>query len=128
MEQYRDLPTGTIGAIAELVVSADLMAHGIPVFRALSPNCKFDLAIAHRSRLLGIEVRTAYQRRESKLIDFMGKHQGADLFGLFVHGTTKVFYFPVSDQGREFCELFNLTQAESTVKIRLTNSKRQSIE
>jgi hypothetical protein len=53
-----NLPTGTIGAISELRVAADLLAKGYEVFRALSPSCSCDLAILQKGKLLRVEVRT----------------------------------------------------------------------
>jgi hypothetical protein len=55
---YKGLPTGSIGAIGELRASADLLAKGYEVFRALSAHCSCDLAILKDRRLLRIEVRT----------------------------------------------------------------------
>jgi hypothetical protein len=50
--------TSTIGAAAEMLVSADLLSRGIEVFRALNIHCSCDL-IAHRhGRLVRIEVKT----------------------------------------------------------------------
>ena len=53
------IPKGTIGAISELRVSADLMARGYHVFRAMSPACPGDLMVfkGEQSPIL-VEVRT----------------------------------------------------------------------
>lgn len=59
------LPTGTSGAISELRVCCDLLAHGFEVFRAVSPSCSCDLAILRDGRLLRIEVRTGYVHKFS---------------------------------------------------------------
>jgi hypothetical protein len=53
-----DLPTGTVGAISELVVCAKLMGHGWHVFRCQSPNAPFDLVAVKGDRIRKIEVRT----------------------------------------------------------------------
>lgn len=52
------IPKGTVGAIAELAVSVDLLSRGYEVFRALSPHCSCDLAINLGGRLIRVEVRT----------------------------------------------------------------------
>lgn len=57
--QRRSLPTGTVGAISELRVAADLLQRGYAVFRALSPSCPCDLAILWDNRLFKMEVKTA---------------------------------------------------------------------
>lgn len=58
---------GTIGAVGELKVSADLMARGYEVFRALSPACSCDLAIIANGQLFRVEVRTGVQYPNGRL-------------------------------------------------------------
>lgn len=55
-----DIPTGTIGAISELVISADLLRRGFAVFRAVSPSCSCDLAVLKDGKLFRVEVTTGY--------------------------------------------------------------------
>lgn len=57
------MPTGTVGAISELVVAVDLLRKGYEVFRALSVNASCDLAIIKDGVLLRIEVRTAHTNK-----------------------------------------------------------------
>src|SRR5229473_1308913 len=45
IRQFPDLSASKVGAISELVVTADLLAKGFDVFRALSPAASCDLAI-----------------------------------------------------------------------------------
>lgn len=52
------LPTGTVGAISELVVGADLLRQGYEVFRALSPACSCDLLALKGGVMIRLEVRT----------------------------------------------------------------------
>ncbi len=59
----------TIGAISELVVSADLMAHGYAVFRALSPACSCDLVVVAAGKSCRVEVRTG-RRKSNGSISF----------------------------------------------------------
>lgn len=53
------LSPGTIGAISELHVCADLLLRGYEVFRSVSPTASCDLAVLRGSRLLRIEVKSA---------------------------------------------------------------------
>ncbi len=55
-----DIPTGSVGAVAELRVSAELLIKGYEVFRAVSSSCSCDLAVLKGGKLLRIEVRTGY--------------------------------------------------------------------
>ncbi len=56
------ITTGTMGAIGELRVAAELLSKGYEVFRAVSPACSCDLAVLKNGQLLRIEVRTAPAR------------------------------------------------------------------
>lgn len=55
-EPPTDLAPGDVGALGELVVSADLMRRGYAVFRALSPSCPCDLIAMKDDKLLRVEV------------------------------------------------------------------------
>jgi hypothetical protein len=55
------IPTGTVGAMHELLVAADLMKRGSHVFRALSPSCPGDLMILQGSKIKIVEVTTGYR-------------------------------------------------------------------
>ena len=44
-KSFGGITCATIGAISELMVSADLLKKGYEVFRAVSPSCSCDLAI-----------------------------------------------------------------------------------
>lgn len=46
------------GTIGELLVSADLLARGYAVFRAMSPACPCDLIAMRSSEVTRVEVRT----------------------------------------------------------------------
>jgi hypothetical protein len=56
------IATSTSGAIAELVVSADLMAKEYAVFRAVSPACACDLVVIAGGVSYRVEVRTGERR------------------------------------------------------------------
>lgn len=53
-----NIPTGTIGALAELMVSCELMRVGYEVFRAMSPSSDSDLIAIKDNTIYKIEVRT----------------------------------------------------------------------
>jgi hypothetical protein len=52
-----DIAPSTVGAVAELRVSCDLMARGYAVFRALSPACFCDLVVYVGELAFRVEVR-----------------------------------------------------------------------
>jgi hypothetical protein len=53
-----NVPTGTVGAIHELIVCTDLLKRGYHVFRAMSPACPCDVAVLCNKQLLRVEVTT----------------------------------------------------------------------
>ena len=55
---HYNLSPGTIGALNELKVCADLMIKGYNVFRCVSPNSPHDLIISNDERILRVEVTT----------------------------------------------------------------------
>lgn len=59
--RYPNISTGTVGALTELEVAADLLKKGYEVFRSLSPSASCDLAVLQNGVLRRIEVRTAYR-------------------------------------------------------------------
>jgi len=58
----------TIGAIGELLVSADLLKRGYNVFRSLSASADCDLVILTCRKLYRIEVTTGCKTRGGKLM------------------------------------------------------------
>jgi hypothetical protein len=64
---YKNLSTGTIGAIGELRVCADLLSKGYEVFRALSPSCSCDLLASKNGKTHSIEVKTSNRYKSGKL-------------------------------------------------------------
>lgn len=55
----------TKGAIAELLVAADLMKQGFEVYRALSPDSKCDLLAIKNNQVFHYEIRTANYYKSS---------------------------------------------------------------
>lgn len=64
---YPELPSGTLGALRELLVCADLMKRGYHVYRAQSPACPCDLIAIKGDLMLRVEVKTAYRRADGSL-------------------------------------------------------------
>lgn len=59
---------GKVGAIAELVVCADLIRRGFEVFRSVSQDCSCDLIVLKDGQAQRVEVKTAVQREEELFI------------------------------------------------------------
>lgn len=53
-----DVAPGTIGAISELLITADLMNRGFHVFRGVGPHCSCDLIAVAKNVMLRVEVKT----------------------------------------------------------------------
>ena len=49
---------GSVGAVSELLVCADLLRKGYEVFRSVSPHCSCDMVILKAGRFVRVEVRT----------------------------------------------------------------------
>jgi hypothetical protein len=94
-----NIPSGTTGAITEMMVGSDLMQRGFSVFRALSPACFCDLIATNDSLTLRVEARTGYQYGSTGRIHFP-KNVAAtvDLFGVFVPSQNKVVYFKLQKE------------------------------
>lgn len=63
-----DLPTGTVGALSELLVCTNLLERGFSVFRSVSPSCPCDLIAMKDSKTIRVEVKTAYMSLGGKLM------------------------------------------------------------
>ncbi len=89
-----NLSTPTVGTIAELKVSTDLLIKGFEVFRSLSPACSCDLAILKNKNLIRVEVRTGYKNNKGKIL-FPKKDSDLnrqDVFAVVVKN--EIFYIP----------------------------------
>jgi hypothetical protein len=82
----RGLPSGTVGTISELTISADLLSKKYEVFRALSQNCSCDLAILKNGKLLRIEVRTGYKDMVSGKVFTTKRRVRADILAIVAGG------------------------------------------
>ena len=87
------LSKGTVGAIAELRVSSELLLKNYEVFRALSPNSSCDLAILKNGKLIRVEVRTGYVNETTGNIHYSRHNVRADVVAVVLpdriiyHGT-----------------------------------------
>ncbi len=59
---------GKVGAVVELIVSADLLRRGYEVFRALSQSASCDILAMKDGAILRIEVRSCQLRRDGGVI------------------------------------------------------------
>jgi hypothetical protein len=91
LSNYPGVAPGTVGALAELLVSADLMAKKYHVFRALSPSCPCDLIAMKDGTMKRIEVRTAY-RNSANVVTYGKQNFAADHWALCLPGT--IIYDP----------------------------------
>lgn len=89
------LSSGTVGALAELACSVDLMEKGYAVFRALSPACICDLIAFKDGKFLRVEVRTGYKGEADKIsFPMTPKDKGRqDIFAVYIRSRKEVEYF-----------------------------------
>lgn len=85
------LPTGTVGALHELRVCADLLAQGFHVFRSMSPSCPCDLAILRDTQLLRVEVRAGHKSVAGRVRCSWDRLEYADVLAV-VLGSGKIIY------------------------------------
>lgn len=64
----KGIAPGTVGAIAELAVSIDLMKNGFEVYRALSPSSKCDILAIKNGKSYPIEIRSGYINTKNKIV------------------------------------------------------------
>jgi hypothetical protein len=83
---------GTVGAIAEMIVSAQFLSNGYSVFRALSQSCFCDLIVIKGTTIKRVEVRTGYRYPSTGKLSFPKKTHGEiDLFAVYERNTGKVY-------------------------------------
>lgn len=84
------IPPGTVGAVHELIVSADLMKFGLHVFRAMSPCCPCDLAVLHNGKMFRIEVTTGHSIGTLSKVFYPSKNKlHFDVLAVVVGGIVK---------------------------------------
>jgi hypothetical protein len=88
-----DLSTVNVGAMSELLVSADLLRRGYDVFRALSQGCYCDLIAVKKNSTLHIEVRTGYTSSTTGKMVFPKKKRGTiDIFAICDRNSLDIHY------------------------------------
>ena len=90
----KNIATGTVGAIGELLVSADLMKKGFEVYRALSPSSSCDILVLKENKMKRIEVRTGYRSTDGKRITTIRDNFRADHLAIVIHNTNEIIYEP----------------------------------
>lgn len=95
--RYADtsIQSGAVGAISELIVSAELMKKGYTVFRALSPDAFCDLLIHKDGKIKRVEVTTGYQTAKGtishpKKLETMIERD-IDILAVYLRITEKVY-------------------------------------
>lgn len=95
-EWQSGLAPGTIGALAELIVCADLLKAGWSVFRNVSPHGFCDLVAVKDGTTRFIEVRTGGRLRSGELTYPKNlRGNGVTDFAVYLPEGNAVFYFAV---------------------------------
>lgn len=90
----------TVGAIAELEVSCDLMKKGYSVFRSVSPASNFDLVGFLGEKLVTFEVRTGYIYTTGTLGFQRKPTDRADFYAVVVRSPYKILYVRNAGENR----------------------------
>lgn len=90
LNRKNNIPSGSVGAMHELVVSADLIRRGFNVFRALSPSCPCDLAIIKDKKLYRVEVTTGYLTKKGIIMHINKDSNKYDLL-VIVHNDNIIY-------------------------------------
>lgn len=92
----RRLSSGTVGAVAELIVAADLLSLGYEVFRSVSQSCSCDLVALREGSWLRIEVRTGSRLKSGGLtFSFKPRDENRhDVMAVYVPGERSITYRP----------------------------------
>jgi hypothetical protein len=95
--RQRGLSSGSVGAMSELRICADLLRLGYYVFRSVGPNSPYDVIAVKHGKLLKIEIRTGILGASDK--PYFNKrtnhsHDLCDVFGVYVEENDSIFYDP----------------------------------
>lgn len=88
----KSLPSGTVGAISELLVAEWLMKKGYDVYRALSPASKSDLAISKNGTFAKVEVKTGYKGETGRITFPQKPTEDAHIFAVVLHNTNEIVF------------------------------------
>jgi len=86
------LTNGTVGALHEIVVCADLLRRGYHVFRAISPSCPCDLIATRNGDSLRVEVTTGSYGRDDAVSYPRHKVERFDLIAVVTTRDTMIRY------------------------------------
>ena len=87
------LPTGTVGAISELLVAGDLLKKGYGVFRSVSPSCYCDILAIKNGEISEVEVRTGYKSDTGKYSFAKGLRDTANMYAVWERNSGDIVYF-----------------------------------
>lgn len=96
-----DLSSGTVGAISELMVSAQLLKEGWCVFRSLSSTAFCDIVAIKNGTIRLIEVRTGTQSASGVISYPKITHGPITEYAVWVKNLNKVFFYPVNSPVRQ---------------------------
>lgn len=90
----KGISTGTVGAMSELRVSADLMSKGYEVYRALSQSSSCDVLAMKNGKVFTFEIRTGHTNDVTEKVYYAKENLRAERFAVFVPHTGKILYVP----------------------------------
>lgn len=99
------IATGSVGAIAELQVCADLLSRGYAVFRAVSPASPCDVVALKDEEMLRVEVRTGYFDFGGRVLaPLMPRDYGRfDVFAIVLRDEAVIYLPPLDGENIEDC-------------------------
>lgn len=106
------VPCGTVGAIGELIVAANLLKRGLSVFRAVSQCSPSDLiALLPDKTTVTLEVRTARRSLKTGVLAYAHMNLRSDITALTIPGENEIIYIAGSTRGEEVLKLTCFTNA-----------------
>jgi hypothetical protein len=90
----KHLPPGTVGALGEILVSADLMKKGYEVYRAMSPSSSCDVLARKNEKFYSVEVRTGYKSLDGSKVTTNRVNIKADILAIVLHREGEILYQP----------------------------------
>lgn len=88
------IPSGTVGAMSELMVCGELLRKGYSVFRSVSPSCFCDLIATKDSFSMSIEVRTGYIHPTTEKLNFPTQTHGEIThYAVYERNSGRIFFF-----------------------------------
>ena len=102
------IPSGTMGAISELIISVDLLKNGYNVFRAMSPSCPCDLVVFKGDNIKRVEVKTGYRNIKTNNIVYpTPANSHYDIVGIFLRNDNKIIYINKEKEYIDVDKIFN---------------------